>query len=135
MLQDFLSENKMICLNMKYQKKPGKKWTFTYPNGIKAQLDLILINRKWINSAMNCEPFNSFNTVSSDHRIVTATIRLSLRANKPKSTKNPRYNWSALQNKNISNQFKLSLKKRFSLLGSPPGGEHRELSKSSILQF
>ena len=39
------------------------------------------INKKWKNSAMNCEAYFSVESVSSYHRIVTAKIRLSLRKN------------------------------------------------------
>ena len=91
-LSDFILENQLVCLNTKYQKKSSKLWTFTYPNGVKAQLDYMLINKKWINSAMNAEAYNSFGGVSSDHRIVTSKIRLSLRANKPKLPNTPIYN-------------------------------------------
>jgi len=75
-LKDFLIENKFVCLNMVYQKRVGKKWTFTYPNGSNAQIDLILINKKWVNCAIDCEPFSSFSTLSSDHRIISAKITL-----------------------------------------------------------
>ena len=57
---------------------------------LKAQLDCMLVNRKWINSLMNCEAYSTFEGVSSDHRIVSAKIRLSLRANKPKAASSPR---------------------------------------------
>ena len=116
LFHDFMNENKLVCLNTKFQKKTGKKWTFTYPNRVSAQIDFILINKKWINSVLNCEPFNSFATVSSDHRIVTATVRLSLRANKPKTSRNPRYDWSVLRDNGVANQFQISLSNRFSAL-------------------
>ena len=41
-------------------------------NNAKAQLDYILMNKKWINSTLNCEAYSSFEEVSSDHRIITA---------------------------------------------------------------
>ena len=74
-------ENNLICLNTKFQKNENKLWTHTYANGIKAQLDYVIVNSKWKNSVSNCQAFNSFENVRSDHRIVTSTIRLSLRAN------------------------------------------------------
>ena len=116
-LHDFLKENKLICLNTKYQRKSGQLWTHTYPNGTKAQLDYVFINNKWKNSAMNCRPFNSFENVSSDHRIVSAKFRLSLRANKAKSTQYPPYDWSQLHNNDgIRQSFTLSLRNRFEAL-------------------
>jgi len=71
-LIDFLNESNMSCINTKFQKRRGKKWTFSYPNGVKAQIDFLLINKKWKNSAINCEAFNS------DHRIVMASLKLKL---------------------------------------------------------
>ena len=80
-LTDFMIEKRLTCLNTNYQKKEGKLWTYTYANNSKARIDYILINQKWKNSAINCETYSSFEGVSSDHRIVTAKIRLSLRKN------------------------------------------------------
>ena len=78
-LIDFMIENRLTCLNTNYQKREGRLWTYTYANNSKAQIDYVFINRKWKNSAMNCEAYSSFEGVSSDHRIVTAKVRLSLR--------------------------------------------------------
>ena len=69
-LTDFTRENRLTCLNTKFQKRKGKLWTDTYANNAKAQIDYILINKKWNNSALNCEAYC--------YRIVTAKIRLSL---------------------------------------------------------
>ena len=80
-LTDFMIENRLTCFNTNYQKSGGKLWTYTYANNSKAQIDYVLINKKWKNSTMNCEAYSSFEGVSSDHRIVTAKIRLRLRKN------------------------------------------------------
>ena len=81
LLADFTLENRLSCLNTKFQKRKGKLWTKIYANDIKAQMDYILINKKWNNCALNCEAYSSFESVISDHRSVTAKIRLSLRRN------------------------------------------------------
>ena len=79
-LTDFMIENRLTCLNTNFQKKEGKLWNYTYANNDnKAQIDYVFINKKWKNSAMNCEAYSSFKGMSSDHRIVTAKIRLSQR--------------------------------------------------------
>ena len=78
-LTDFMIENRLTFHNTTFQKREGKLWTYTYANNNKAQIDYVFINRKWKNSAMNCEAYTSFEGVSSDHRIVTAKLRLSLR--------------------------------------------------------
>ena len=59
-LTDFMIENRLACLNTNYQKREGKLWTYTYANNTKAQIDYVLINKKWKNSAMNCKAYSSF---------------------------------------------------------------------------
>ena len=109
MLKNFLLENNLICLNTKFQRRTGQIWTHDSPNGSKAQLDYLIINKKWQNSAKNCRTFNSFIAVS-------AKIRLSLRANKKKSS-TIRHDWSYLRHDNeVSNRFLLSLKNKFASL-------------------
>ena len=66
-LIDFMIENRLTCLNTNFQKREGKLWTQTYANKSKAQIDYLFINRKWKNSAMNCEAYSTFEGVSSDH--------------------------------------------------------------------
>ena len=68
-MEQFLIENSLHYLNTYFQKKKGKLWTHTHPNGFKAQLDFIIVNTKWINSARNCELYNTFEGVFSDHRM------------------------------------------------------------------
>ena len=80
-LTDSTIENRLPCLNTKFRKRKGKLWTYTYTNNTKAQIDDIFINKKWNNSTLDCEAYSSFGGVSSDHRIVTAKIPLSLQSN------------------------------------------------------
>ena len=74
-LTDFTLENRLTCVNTKLQKRKGKLWTNTYANNAKTQIDYILMNKKRINSALNCEAYSSFEGVSSYHRIITSKIR------------------------------------------------------------
>ena len=64
-LTEFSLENRLTCLNTKFQKMMGKLWTYTYANNAKAQIDYILTNKKWINSALNYMAYSSFKGVSS----------------------------------------------------------------------
>ena len=80
-LTDFTLENEFTRLNTKFQYRKGKPLTYTYLNNAKIQIDNILMKKKWIDSALNSEAYSSFEGVSSDHWIVTAEIRLSLRWN------------------------------------------------------
>ena len=117
LLKDYLQENNMLSLNTLYQKRPGQRWTHTSPNGIKSQLDFILINKKWKNTSRNCRAYNSFVSLASDHRIVSAKLCLSLRSNKIKSSKDSLYDWSCLKhNSEVRNEFVISTRNRFEAL-------------------
>ena len=115
-LTDFMIENRLVCLNTNYQKREGKLWTYTYANNTKAQIDYVLINKKWKNSAMNCEAYSSFEGVSTDHRIVTAKIRLSLRKNAKRTATTKHYDWALLNNRDIRDKYVLEWRNRFKTL-------------------
>ena len=99
-----------------YQKMEGKLWTYTYANNTKAHIDYVLINKKWKNSALNSEAYSSFEGVSTDHRIVTAKIRLSLRKNTKRTATTKHYDWALLNNKDIRDKYVLELRNRFETL-------------------
>ena len=115
-LTDFMLENILTCLNTNFQKREGKLWTYIYANNSKEQIDYDFINKKWNNSALNCKAYSSFEGVSSDHRIVTAKIRLSLRRNATRTTTTLHYDWSVLNNRDISDKYALSLRNKFDAL-------------------
>ena len=100
----------------KLSKKGGKLWTYTYANKSKAQIDYVLINRKWKNSAMNCEAYSSFESVSSDHRIVTAKVRLSLRKMPHVKRQPSTMTGPLLNNRDIRDKYALELRNRFEAL-------------------
>ena len=74
------------------------------------------MNKKWKNSAVNCEAYSSFVGVSSDHRIVTAKIRLSLRKNVTRTTTTIHYDWALLNNKDIKDKYLKALGNKFDAL-------------------
>ena len=115
-LKDFTLENRLTCLNTKFQKRKGKLWTYTYANNAKAEREYILINKKWNNNALNCETYPSFEDVSSDYRIVTTKIRLSLRRNATRTTTTVHYDWSLLNHRNIRGTFTLTQGNKFDAL-------------------
>ena len=115
-LTDFMIENRLACLNTNYQKREGKLWTYTYANNTKAQIDSVIINKKWKNSAMNCEAYSSFEGVSTDHRIVTAKIRLSLRKNAKRTATTKHYDWALLNKRDVRDKYVLELRNRFETL-------------------
>ena len=112
---DFMIENRLTYRNTNYQKKEGKLWTDTYANNSKAQIDYDFINKKWKNSELNCKEYSSFDGMSSDHRIVTAKIRLNLRKNATRTATTKNYDW-ALYNRDIRDNYELELRNRFKTL-------------------
>ena len=91
------------------------------PTQTKAKVDFILINKKWKNSALNCEAYSSFEGESSDHPIVTVKIRLSLRRNAARTTTSTvHYDWSLLKNKDIRDKYALTLRNKFDDLQEIP---------------
>ena len=114
-LLDFAQENGFTIAGLKFNKKSSKKVTWIAPNGQLHQNDHILIRSKWQNSLKNCESYIK-PSVQSDHRIVTATIKLSVRANieRPKVIK---YDWEKLKgDPATSTAFHIQLNNRFSKL-------------------
>ena len=73
-----------------------KRWTFTYPNNAKAQLDYILINKMWRNSMEHTPHLKEYLLY---HRIVTAKTHLSLRRNKLQTVEITHYDWFSFTNK------------------------------------
>ena len=65
---------------------------------------------------MNCEAYSSFEGVSSDHRIVTAKIRLRLRKNATQTATTKHYDWAFLNNRDIRDKYVLELRNRFEAL-------------------
>ena len=63
----------------------GEKVWIYISNNTKVHLDYIIMNKKGVNSALNCKAHSSFEGVSSNYRIVSVKIRLSLRRNKKQS--------------------------------------------------
>ena len=74
------------------------------------------MNSKWRNSITNSEAYSSFKSVGSDHRIVTANIKLSLRTTKRSSAK-VRHDWKQLRySPELCEQFNISLRNKFDCL-------------------
>ena len=97
------------------KKRRGLR-TYVHPNNTKVQLDYIFINKKLINSIVNCKVYSSFEGVSFGHRIVWANIRLCLNKNKKQAVKTTRYELSSLINWDISNEYSVTVRSKFDSL-------------------
>ena len=115
-LAEFGLKNGFVCQNTKFQKRKGKLWTYTNPNNSKVQLDYIFINKKWINSTLDCNACLSFEGVSFNHRIISAKICLSIHRNKKQAGKASQYNWFPLTNNDISYRYMVMVRNKFNAL-------------------
>ena len=92
--------------------------SFEYPSGERTQLEYVLFRKTWRNSVKNARSYSLFSTVGSDHRIVSASVKLSLRVSKrckPHPMKS--IDWKAVSsNKALTQQFSLDVFNKFSAL-------------------
>ena len=72
--------------------------------------------------------------MGSDHRIVTAKIRLSLRQSKPSGKKKIRYNWNKLLNdNNIKDMYTVEVCNRYQALQDLRGNEDANQMYENIM--
>ena len=117
MLEDLLLERQLEITNLRFQKRKGKLWTYLSDmNQIKSQIDFIICRKKWRNSIKNSEAYGSFHSMGSDHRVVIARIKLSLRMSKTKR-RNPAPDWDKLKTDiDPQERYAVEVKNRFALL-------------------
>ena len=116
-LVDFMEEYSLFTSNNSFMKPKNQLWTYESPLGIRSQLDYVLFRKKWRNSVHNSRSFSTF-TVSSDHRVVSSTIKLSLRTSKPCKPHHMKcYDWRKVAaDKDLSQAFSLEVYNRFCAL-------------------
>ena len=74
-----------------------------------------MVRNKWQNSIKDCQAYSSFFSIGSDHRIVSASVKLSFKVSK-KTTADPKKSiyWKSVQNdKNLSTQYTVGVFNRF----------------------
>ena len=118
MMSDFVQEFNLFISNTHFMKPRGQMWTFEYPSGARAQIDYIVFRKKWRNSVKDSRAYSSFSSVGSDHRIVSATVRLSLRSSKAaKPHPMKTIDWKEVSsNQVMSKQFSVEVFNRFDSL-------------------
>ena len=76
------------------------------PSGCKAQIDYMLVNRKWRNSVKDCQAYDSFSIVYSDHKLIVSTkLCLSLRANGKPTAKRTNFDLREAYNVEVKDCF------------------------------
>ena len=85
-------------------------------SGAKTRIDYILINKKWKNSVKNIKANSTFASIGSDHRVVTARLKLSLRMSHTPPRRKA-VDWSVLRNdKDLQQLYTVKVKNRYAEL-------------------
>lgn len=116
-LLEIMEDHQLLAANTIFRKRHGKLWTWLSPSNRVQQIDYILTRRKWRTSVTNCEAYSSFMSLGSDHRVVTANVKLSLRAPRKETRKSTRYIWSQLANDaHLQQRYAVEIRNRFQVL-------------------
>ena len=117
-LLEFATLHNLFICNTRFQQKPIRKWTWESPDGEhKNMIDLIIIQRRWKTSVVNCRTFQGAD-ISSDHSLVLCNIKLRLKklSNKPKQNHRPDTN--QLKNQTIRKSYHENLKNNLNSIAS-----------------
>ena len=114
----FMERFDLVAANTRFQKPRRKLWTCQYPNGSRGQVDYILVRQKWCRTIENIETYAStFNSIRSDHKALTAKIKLKLRAPKKKQSAFRMVNFRSLaSSKELQHQYAIEVHNRFTTL-------------------
>ena len=117
-LVNFMESFSLVAVNTRFQKPSRKLWTCQYRNGSRGQVDYILVRRKWVKSVTNIETYTStFSGINSDHKALTAKVKLRLRAPKRTQSDFRLINFRSLtSSKELQNQYAVEVHNRFSEL-------------------
>ena len=117
-LYNFMESFNLVPANTHFQKPSRQLWTCQYPNGSRGQIDYILVRRKWVRSVTNAQAYKTtFSTLHSDHKAVTANVKLRLRAPKKKQSDFRSINFRSLTgDKDLQMQYSVEVRNRFSSL-------------------
>ena len=66
LMKDFMERH-----NTRFQNRINRLWTDRRPGGQPAQLDFILVGKKWINAIKNFRAYSSFEGINSHRRIAS----------------------------------------------------------------
>ena len=113
--------------------REGRLWTWRHSTGAKAQLDNILVRTKWINSMRNCRAYSTLN-LGSDHRMVCAEFRLSLREPPKLGPRAASIDWDKLKEPEVQARFNLEVRNRFEALRDETN-ELREQANSTQKEY
>ena len=98
LMLEIMEDYDMLATNTLFRKKKG-----SYGRGIHRKTRHTKSIISWLTengkSVLNSEPYGSFSSLGSDHRVATATIRLSLPASQRRVERKAKYTWNEVTTK------------------------------------
>ena len=121
-----------IC-NTRFEQKPQRKWTRALPNSVhKNMIDLILVQRRWESSVINCRTLQS-SDICSDHSLLLCNIRLRFKRMRNKMQYRARSELSQLKNAKIRECYSKKLANDILKINSPENlEEHARKTEVAI---
>ena len=98
-----------------FKHRKSRLSTYRYPKGNFYQIDHIAISQKWWKSLRDCRAYNILD-IGSDHKVVSAHIKLSLGAENKKANNRCKFMTEKLSDAKTCKDFDLQLKNRFESL-------------------
>ncbi|KAG2458176.1 ZP3 protein, partial [Polypterus senegalus] len=105
MFLDFAKGQGLRIAGFWFQRPEPHRWTwYSNTGGAVKEIDHILLGRGW-RLLQNCRVYRNAQFVSSDHRLVVATLRIQLRSSRLPPARKMSLNLDRLQDKAVSNEF------------------------------
>lgn len=118
-LLEFATAHDFYICNTRFEQKSNRKWTWASPDGIhKNMIDLILIQRRWKTSVINCRSFQSAD-ISSDHSLVLCNIKLRLKKMNNIRPQNTKVDANQLRYEKTRQLYEATLAKNMQAIPSP----------------
>ena len=93
-------------------------WTWEHPDGVhKAQINHILFRGKWRSSVRNCRAYSTVE-LGSDHRIVTAELKISQRVPRPDQKIVRRVMQALINSTDLQERYRIEVSNRFTALSN-----------------
>lgn len=126
-LTSFMEEFNLFSSNTSFMKPKYQLCTFKYPKSGRAQLDYLIFRKRWRNSVKDSRSYPTFSNVSADHRLLSATLKISLTVSKRAvSHPNKRIDWKEVSSHpQMSEDFAIQVFNKFQLLSATNVGTEK----------
>ena len=129
---DFCATNGLIIGGSLFPHKDIHKATWRSPDGrTENQIDHIAISRKWKRNIQDTRVMRSAD-IGSDHHLLVSTVRIKLAVLKKPKNQRTKFDVSKLKNRDVQEQFKLTLANKYDVLYNGSDVEEEEENQESV---